>query len=398
MSMKNLYHHRWYFALAILFSVMCIYALLEVKNHRFGLCDFHVYYVAGERMLHGENLYRSVEDGFYEYKYSPVAAIYFIPFSLMSYTLAKISYWLFLSFLVCFGFVLTYDILEPGFFHYANYRRVNFIFFLAALALVVHIARELELGQVNHLLLVIYIGILWCLSKKKYIAGGILAGISIFLKPFGLIFLPWLLIRKEWKAVVTFIGSSIVLAFLPCVFMGFTVVGQQYSSWLKQMQIELSNKESMLADANHTIFSVLARYSPLRMTSFVIDNVFLYQFVILFIVAGIFLWIVMRGKRTEKSLLLEGVFLVALIPLLSCTSYNAFGFVECAVILLLYHYNSLTHLQKWLTVLGMIFTGGNIYELWGRKLWFVFENASLIAVGTILLLVTLYLVRRKQIC
>jgi hypothetical protein len=397
-TIKKYYHEKWFIGLIILFSVMSIYALLEVKNHRFGLCDFEVYYKAGGRMLHGENLYRPIEDGFYHYKYSPVAAVYFIPFSVLSYTVAKIAYWLFLSSLVCLGFYLLLKILEPKFEQRTDHRLTNNFFLLAALILVVHIARELELGQVNHLLLVCYIGILWLLSNKRGIAAGIIAGASIFLKPFGLIFLPWLLLRREWKAAFSFFISGVFFAFVPVVFMGWGALSSQYAGWFQEMGIELSNKESMLADANHTIFSVLARYTPLQMTSLVIDHVFAYQLLVLAALGAIFLWSMYEGKLTRQSLLLEGALLISLIPLLSFTSYNAFGFVEASVFLLLYYFKKLTPIQKTLAIAGMVLTGGNIYELFGRNLWLRFENWSFVAIGAILLLITLVLVRKRHLC
>jgi hypothetical protein len=47
---------------------------------------------------------------------------------------------------------------------------------------------------------------------------------------------------------------------------------------------------------------------------------------------------------------------------------------------------------------GIALSGGNIYDLVGRKLWFVFNDASLVGVGATLLLAVLVLLRRKQIC
>ena len=253
------------------------------------------------------------------------------------------------------------------------------------------------MGQVNHLLLVLYIGILWFLSNNRGIAAGALAGASIFLKPFGFIFLPWFLLRKQWKAAVSFLLSDILFAFVPALFMGWRALSGQYTGWLQEMGIELSHKEWILAAGNHTIFSLLTRYTPLQMTSLVTDNVLTFQILVLAILAGIFFWLMQEGKSMEQSVLLEGAFLINLIPLLSFTSYNAFGFVEVSVFLLLYYFQKLTTAQKILAACGMFLTGCNIYELVGRKLWFIFENWSLVAVGAVLLLGTLILVRRKHI-
>ncbi len=73
---KNLYRSRWYTSLIILFLILTIYMLLEIKNNRFWLSDFQVYHKAAGRIIDGENLYQGEADGFYRYKYSPTAAVF----------------------------------------------------------------------------------------------------------------------------------------------------------------------------------------------------------------------------------------------------------------------------------------------------------------------------------
>jgi len=87
---------------------------------------------------------------------------------------------------------------------------------------------------------------------------------------------------------------------------------------------------------------------------------------------------------------LECAFLINLIPLLSFTSHNAFGFVELSVILILYYFK---HVPLWLkitAIAGMVLSGGNIYDVVGRKLWFVFDNASLVGIGGLVLCISSY--------
>jgi len=157
---------RWYSSLIIIFSLMTIFMVFEVRNNRFTMNDFGVYYRAASRLMDSENLYRPVEDGHYYYKYSPTAAMYFIPFAILPLAIAKISYWLFLAALMCFGFYLCLKMVKPDYQKLPT-KTVNSRLLISALILGVYLQRELHLGQVNHILLVIYLMIVY-LSLKRY--------------------------------------------------------------------------------------------------------------------------------------------------------------------------------------------------------------------------------------
>ena len=53
---KNLYGSRWHISLIILFLILIIYMLFEIKNNRFWLSDFQVYHKAAGRIIQGEML------------------------------------------------------------------------------------------------------------------------------------------------------------------------------------------------------------------------------------------------------------------------------------------------------------------------------------------------------
>jgi hypothetical protein len=395
---RNAYRKNWRFSFVLLYSIMSVYVLLELKNHRFHMSDFHVYYVAASRIVHGENLYRPVEDGFYHFKYSPTSAIFFIPFSLLPSVAAQTVYWFFLSFMVCLGLYLSLVMIAPRFKVDDNGKHVNNLILLTALVMSVHVSRELELGQVNQLLFVIYIIAVYFFSKGRDFLSALFFAASLFFKPFALIFLPWLLLRKKWKLSLYFILSGIAFALLPLLFTGTGRIVSQYQGWIGEMAIELSHKQSLLAHENHTIFSLVARYSPLRYTRYVVDNAALFQGIVLILIAAGFYWCMRRGKSVERGYVCEAAALISLIPLLSFTSHNAFGFAELGVMVLLYYFRSMRPHEKFLAVAGMILVGGNIYDIVGRKLWFVLNNLSLVGIGAVLLIVSLGLLRQRKAC
>jgi len=397
-KLKSLYSRKWQASFIILFSVTTIFLLCELKNHRFHMHDFHVYYTAASRIVHGENIFRPAEDGFYHFKYSPTSAIFFIPFSFLPYDFAKVMYWLILSVIICAGFYMSLTMLKPDFKQQKDHRHTNNFVLLSALVVSVHFFRELELGQVNHLLLVIYIGILFLFWKNQQKASGAVLAASLFFKPFALLFVPWFFLMKKWKLILFSVISTVVFALLPAVFDGLKALPSQYSSWFQEMFIELSHKQTLLTNENHTIFSILARYTPLRFTSIVTNYAHLYQTVIMLLLCLTFIIMYRKRASINAPFLLEGAFLINLIPLLSFTSHNAFGFVELSVMIILYYFKELSRPLKVTAIAGMILSGGNIYELVGKKLWFVFNNLSLVGIGALLLLAVLFFMRNKKIC
>jgi hypothetical protein len=398
LKLRSAYRKNWRFSFVLLYVIMSVYVLLELKNHRFHMSDFHVYYVAASRIVHGEDLYRPVEDGFYHFKYSPTSAIFFVPFSFLPSLAAQTAYWFFLSFMVCLGLYLSLLMIAPRFKVDDDAGKFNNLILLTALVMSVHVSRELELGQVNQLLFVFYIIAVYFFSKGKDLFSAFFLAASLFLKPFALIFFPWLLLRRKWKLAALFMLFGAGFAVIPVVFFGPGNVLPQYQGWFQEMAIELSHKQTLLANENHTVFSLIARYTPLRYTRLVVDQVSLFQAMVLSIIAACFLFCQRTGKALEHGYTSEAAALIGLIPLLTFTSHNAFGFAELSVLILLYHFKTMRLSEKILSIAGMIFVGGNIYDLVGRKLWFVLNDLSLVGIGAVLLIVTLGLLRLRRAC
>jgi len=373
-----------------------IYMLLEIKNNRFWLNDFQVYHEAAGRIIHSENLYQGEIDGFYKYKYSPTAALFFMAFGIIPLVLAKMLYWVFLSFIICIGFYLAFSLVEPG-FRDESPAHINNLILISALILGVNLERELHLGQVNHLLLVSYLVILSLLRNNKTIIASLIWAAGIFLKPFGFILLPYFLIKRRFKLTGYFLIFLILFAVLPAIFVGLDNLPGQYSNWFGELSIELSQKQDLLQKGNHTIFSVLARYTPVRFLDMTPLFTKLLQSTVLILMAVIMIFLIGRRRNFGNCMILESSFLIALIPLLSFTSYNAFGFLELAVILILFNIGKLSKPQRVLAITGLILIGINIHDIVGHELWVLINDLSLVTVGAILLLTVLISMRIRKI-
>lgn len=395
-SLKRYYQQSPWFGFTVFAIFSILFMVLEIINNRFWLADFEVYYKSAQRLLDGHNLFRIKEDDFYVFKYAPTSALFFIPFTLFSFTSAKIIYWLLLTGTILFGFYLSIKLTASRFWT-ENNAKINTIVLLATLILVVHIQRELHLGQVNHILLVLYLVAAYYYNKNKPNSSAVFLAISLFIKPFALIFIPYLLFKKNYKAFGIFVLSSIVFFFLPLLFYSFPDFIQQSALWLEELKIELTNKQDILQSANHTVFSIFARFTPLRLIPFTNTILTAYQVIILLLIGLVVLRFIRKGKTIKASSIAEFALLISLIPLISFTSHNAFGFNELSIFLLLSFFSRFSRIEKIVIIIGFIFTGGNIHDLWGHELSMLIENSSLVSWGTVLIILALVRGRQKVI-
>lgn len=394
--LRDFYCTRWYASILMLFSVLMILMLIEVKNHRFNSSDFKVYYRAAERLMHGENLYQPEIDGHFHYKYSPTAALYFIPAIIFPVSAAKVLYWIVMAMIACLGFYLALIMVRPG-FRSDDPRVINNLILLIGLILGVHLESEFYLGQVNHILLVSYLITIYLSSRKKDIPAAFIWAATIFVKPFGLIFLPYFLAKKKFRLVLFFILFAIILIFASLPFIGATNFTSQYRGWFQELLVDLGHKQMLLAPENHTLFSILARFTPFRLLDFTPETVFIFQLAIVGFVALLFLYLLHRGRDFKDNYVWEGAFLISLIPLLSSTGNYAFQFIELAVFLIVFNFHRMTKWWQIFAITGLVFTAINMHDLWGSTVWHFLNNISLVAIGAILLLVVLVNLRLKKI-
>lgn len=388
----------------IFLALVCVgFMFAELINHRFWLSDLEVYYKAAQRISKGMNLYRYVEDGHYIFKYSPTSAIYFIPLIILNFGVAKIFYWLLLTFLIIVGFIYCIKLLEPTLLNDDKKKQFNWVVIGVIFSLAIHFLRELHLGQVNYLLFFIYLcAVNDYLNSKKYYP--FLLACSLFLKPFALIFIPYLLLKKEFKGIAIILLSVVILAIIPVFFIG-SIDGtvQQYLAWMNELKVELSHKQGLLKNSNHTIFSVVARYTPLKLfvESALVAKV--YQLVLLGLL-GLFVYsfIQLKQKATieidrKRLIALDFAMLISLIPLLAFTSENAFIYTMFLVFAIIIYFNRMLLSEKIFAVIGLLFIGGNFAEVIGKKLSQTLDEISLISVGTIILLLLIYKLRKRGI-
>jgi hypothetical protein len=101
------------------------------------------------------------------------------------------------------------------------------------------ILNNLELLQVNMILFTLALWGLCLQAKGKDAAGGIAIAAAAAMKVMAIVFLPYLVYRKRWRAAFWMAAASVVFFFLPAVFIGWGKFWKDVALWLPALHDSL---------------------------------------------------------------------------------------------------------------------------------------------------------------
>ena len=298
---------RWF----ALFPVL--YLVLLFINHRFQLSDFNVYYGAADALMNGEQVYGKafgLSSGFY--KYSPEVLVPFLPFALLKYDVAAVLFYLLNAGIL----VLLLNEFKRTFFKEISWgKEVWFMLAMTFLFFGDQLERELFLGNVNALLLLLTLWTVHSIENNQRAKAGLIYAVVLCFKIHFLILLPYFILKKEWKVVLYtilgLIGAGLVL--FVCVPNRFLLL---HSQWLKAVQ---AHNVQLDHSPNTIYFFIQKVLSSIHMSVIPIAAV-----VIGLGIAGVgyltFIWKkIGMGFQSNEALIL-----LALIPVLTHTDTEHF--------------------------------------------------------------------------
>lgn len=215
--------------LLVIFSLYRVYIITTTYLHDDLQMDFSAFYTAGDALNHGLDPYKNnvgiiptVWDGFDRYTFSrflypPFAATIFRPIALFAYPAAKLT-WTIISLaglaLSMFLFVKTFN--KPG--DKINWWPVALIF----VGFFFPLTPFVERGQVDAVTLLLISAALFVMLKKPEwaIAAGILLAFATLLKLNCVYFIPFLLLRKQFKATLGYLAGGVLIVVLTLLFNG----------------------------------------------------------------------------------------------------------------------------------------------------------------------------------
>jgi hypothetical protein len=298
---------RWFALLPVL------YLVLLFINHRFQLSDFNVYYGAADALINGEQVYGKafgLSSGFY--KYSPEILVPFLPFALLKYDVAAVLFYLINTGIV----LLLLNEFKQTFFKSLEWgMEVWFFLIVTVLFFGDQLERELFLGNVNALLLLLTLWSVRYIENNQRAKAGVIYAVVLCFKIHFLILLPYFILKKEWKVLLYtalgLLGTAIVL--FACVPKRFIVL---HSQWLKAVQ---AHNVQLDHSPNTIYFFIQKVLSSMHMSVIPVAAV-----VIGLGIAGVgyltFIWKNV-GKGFQSN---EALILLALIPVLTHTDTEHF--------------------------------------------------------------------------
>lgn len=381
-------------------TIVCILNLVfNTINGRFWLSDFRVYYMAAKSLLSGGQVYlQSFSDGSGFYKYSPFTLFFFLPYCMFNYTVASIIHFSILSFSFWYTFLIIRKILT-NYFVIGSIKHEGLLLSLAFFCILLHLVRELYLGNINIVLLLLCALALRNYLSGKPLLGSILFGIVLLTKPFFLILLIPLIFRKQWKALLWLSLILVAGLFLPFLFLGYEKSFILYSAWIKIMLIHDQGFPGMNS------FDYILQYYFSQGLPYYAEHI-----IILIAGMAVSFFILMNLRKEHKSLkmreyanknlIFEWFLILALIPNLVKTDSEHFLNSAPILIFIIYYIGSTR--KYWLIpvmIILIFFYGGNSSDLLGRDLSLNLFSMGLLGLSNILIVflsLVLYLDFRKK--
>ncbi|GAB3817061.1 hypothetical protein GCM10028895_12840 [Pontibacter rugosus] len=308
----------------VLFGAAVCLALFVAEhiNGRFRMNDFKVYYEAVQAFLHENQVYGiafGLDTGFY--KYSPATLLLFTPYSLFSFETARILHFLLLTCCSIGAVVFLYKLVNNYLFQIKGRNRLLAGVFVCVF---IHLFRELHLGNINIILLLLVSGGVYYTLKSKNLRAGWLFAFVIITKPYFLLLLLPLVMHQKKKVLLHMGLALCLLVLIPSVFIGFADNIRLHQEWVQSMMAH----GSYLVSVN-TIEYLVHDYTDLEPLLYF--EVYLFTFLGL-----IYTLFFLRNRKInlslekgttgfmERSLVVECFLVIALIPNLVITDTEHF--------------------------------------------------------------------------
>jgi uncharacterized membrane protein len=344
--------------------------------------DFDVYYRAGARFAAAEPLYRA-EDGHYQHKYLPIFAALMVPFSWLPLMQAK-AVWLCLSIAIVAGFIAVSLRLLPR-----RSAAPAVIVAFTVLSMLKFYAHELSLGQSNALMALCVVAGFACLARGRPVLAGWLLALSVVVKPYPIIFLPYLLLKSRFVTFLVFLGLVAISVALPAMLYGVKGNWALLESWLRT--VADSTPVNLLNQDNVSIWAMYAKwFGPGPLASTLAGSTIV-------AIAGVLLALLRTGSAVPQAEYLEMAFLLILIPLCSPQGWD-YGLLMAtpAVMLLVSTFCGDSPWMRLMIAATLMTIGLSVFDVMGRRAYAAFMSVSAITVCALVLLGSLAALRLRR--
>jgi hypothetical protein len=354
-----------------------------VRFSRSGLTDFAVPTLAAERFVAHEPLYRP-EDGHYQFKYLPAFAAFMVPFAWVSKEVAEAAW---IALLVAMTWALVGWTVRT-----IPHRRLATapLVWLTLMLNAKFLVKELGFGQFDLPLALLYWGAIDSGDRGRPGLAGALLAVSLFIKPYGLVLLPWLVWTKGYRSLIPF---AVVLAAglaLPAAAYGWdgnvTLLHEWYRTVTETTGPNLGSNE------NVSFAAMWARWLPAGP----IRSLLALASIALAMIAGLVL--IARRQAVHHPDFLEGAYFAALIPLVSPQGWDYLLVLALpAYAYLVDRWRDTSTVWRAVAVAGFLLTSFSTYELMRRTVYFQLMAWGVGSVGVVIIAVSLFHLRSRNL-
>jgi hypothetical protein len=363
--------------------VLIAAAFYTVARSRRDFWDFEVFRTAAVRAMHAEPLYQP-EDGHYQYKYWPAFAVAMAPFGALPKEVGKPA-WFALS-------VWLLVVLVRRSIRDLPDRRLTERVLVAWTAVLVgkFVVIELVNGQANLVLAVLVMCAVGAARTGRRASAGALVALAAFIKPYALVLLPWVAISAGPSGLV---GFSLALAgglALPALIYGWTGNLALLADWYRTVSDTTS--PNLLVRENASVASLWAKWIGIGPTASMLGT-----FSAVGLLALPLLALRWRDRVTQPDYV-DVALPMLLVALISPQGWDYVLLLGVPAFACLVDRSPAMSIPwRLVTVAGFFVVSFSIYDVMGRRLYFVVMDYSIVTVAAIALAVTLLGLRYRRL-
>ena len=345
--------------------------------------DFEVYVKTASRAAHAEPLYRE-SDGHFVFKYLPAFAVLSVPLVLVPERLAE-GIW-FMSSVGLLVALMALAVRLPV----ERRKSVRWLVLVTVISFAKFYAHELVLGQVNLLFAVIAVGVLLAMKSGREALAGFLVVLAIVVKPYAVLFVPWLAARRQVPSIVTALAGFVAVLLLPALVYGWVGNLEQHQAWWRM--VTETTAPNLLVHDNVSLAAMYFRWVGPGVLS---ERLALGTAIgLLLVTAAVFLY--RRGVRFPEGF--EGSVLLTLMPLLSPQGWDyVFLIATPAIIFLANYLDLLPRPMRMLTIVAVATIAFSLFDIMGRAAYNVFMELSIISLCFFVVVAALATLRLRKI-
>ena len=345
--------------------------------------DFEVYWKAASRAALAEPLYRE-SDGHFVFKYLPAFAVLAIPIGLLPLVVAKG---------VCFfGSIALLVALVSMAVRLPVERRktLRWLVIVTVVSLLKFYAHELVLGQVNILFAVVATGAFLAMKAKREVLAGTLVVLAIVIKPYAVLFVPWLIARRQLPSIASACAGLALVLVLPAALYGWDGNLSLHHEWWRT--VTETTAPNLSVYDNVSLAGMFFRWAgPGELSARLA-----YGAAVVLLGVAALVFFSRRGITFPEGV--EGALLLTLMPLLSPQGWDyVFLIATPAIVYLANYLDLLPRTMRVLTVVAVAVIAFVVFDLVGRTMYYALMRLSFISLCFFVVIAALVTLRLRKI-